>query len=230
MAFWADYYGALGQGYETGLTTDLDFFGTREQAKSHIAQLKAVFPSHVRFEIAPPDTPPPSAAVILIDNFAGQTEPMVIDYVTALAGYKLESEAKMLTRSVDISVDGLPIKCMHPFDCLKSRIHNLALLPQKRTELGIEQCNTAIRVARGMLIENCGGEWSQQRNVALPMAEGIIELAAHKHSLDARRLYGIDVMSAISPEIFCAQFKELRWPQASHYVQSKYDRMLSRYP
>lgn len=229
LAFWADYYDALGQGFESGLTTDLDFFGTREQAQAHIAQLRAVFPSKLRFEIATIDTPPPSAAVILIDNFSGQSEPMVIDYVTALAGYKIESEARMLKHAVDISVDGMPIKCMHPFDCLKSRIHNLALLPQKRTELGVEQCNTAIRVAREMCVENCKDDWSTQRNIALPMAEGIIELAAHKHSLDARRLYGIDVMSAIVPDVFCKDFQSLRWPQAHAYVEAKYARMLSCY-
>lgn len=228
LAFWADYYEALGQGFESGLTTDLDFFGNREQARAHIAQLKAAFPEHVRYEIATLDTPPPSAAVILIDNFSGQKEPMVIDYVTALAGYKWESEAKMLTRAVDVSVDGLAIKCMHPFDCLKSRIHNLALLPNKRSELGVEQCHTAIRVARGMLIENCRGDWHQQRNIALPMAEGLIELAAHKHSLEARIHYGIDVLSAIAPENFCRSFQDFRWPQASKYVQRKYNRMISR--
>lgn len=229
LAFWADYYDALGQGFESGLTKDLDFFGTREQAQAHIAQLSAAFPSKLRFEIATIDTPPPSAAVILIDDFGDQSEPMVIDYVTALAGYKLESEARMLRHAVDISVDGMPIKCMHPFDCLKSRIHNLELLPQKRTELGIEQCQTAVRVAREMIVENCGGDWPTQRNIALPMAEGIIELAAHRHSLEARRLYGIDVMSAIAPEVFCEDFQRLRWPQAHAYVEAKYARMLSCY-
>lgn len=229
LAFWGDYYDALGQGFESGLTTDLDFFGTREQAQAHIAQLRVVFPSRLRFEVATVDTPPPSAAVIFIENFGGQTEPMVIDYVTALAGYKVESEARMLRHAVDISVDGIPIKCMHPFDCLKSRIHNLALLPQKRTELGVEQCNTAVRVAREMILENCSSGWPAQRNIALPMAEGIIELAAHRHSLDARRLYGIDVMSAIVPDVFCKDFQQIRWPQAFSYVEAKYVRMLSRY-
>ena len=229
LAFWADYYDTLGQGYEAGLTTDLDFFGTRQQAQLHAAQLKAAFPSNIRFEIAHLDTPPPSAAVIWVDNFAGQTEPMVIDYINALAGYKLESEKRMLVRSVDISIDGLPIKCMHPFDCLKSRIHNLALLPGKRTELGVEQCSTAIRVVREMLVENCQGDWHTQRSIALPMAEAVIELASHRHSLEARRIYNTDVMSAIKPELFCQNFQELRWPRAKKYVQAKYDRMLSRF-
>lgn len=224
LAFWADYYDALGQGFEAGLTKDVDFFGTREQAQAHIAQLSAAFPTKLRFEIATIDTPPPSAAVILIEDFAGQPEPMVIDYVTALAGYQLESEKRMLRRAVDISVDGMPIKCMHPFDCLKSRIHNLAMLPEKRTELGVEQCHTAIRVAREMLLETCRDGRAAQRNIALPMAEGIIELAAHRHSLAVRRLYGIDVMSAIVPDAFCENFQQKRWPQALSYVGHKFEK------
>lgn len=229
VAFWADYYNALDKGFEAGLTKDLDFFGTRDQAKAHIVQLKAAFPLCVRFEIATIDTPPPSAAVILIDNFHGQKEPMVIDYVSAMAGYELESEKRMLKQAVNIFIDDVTLKCMHPFDCVKSRIHNLALLPAKRTELGIEQCKTAIRAARAMLTENSSGDWNQERQVALRMAEALISLAAHRHSLEVRRLYGIDVMQSIDSSTFCDSFKTIRWPRALKYIDDKFTRMSSRY-
>ncbi len=227
LAFWADHYGVLGQGFEAGPTRDLDFFGTGTQARAHIAQLQKTSRFDLRFEIATIDTPPPSSAVILIDNFGGRPESLIIDYVTALAGYCIESEERMRRRTVDVSIGAVSLKCMHPFDCLKSRVHNVALIPGKDTELGIEQCRTAVRVVRRMLDENCL-VWSRQRNIALKMAEAVIDLALHPHSLEARLRYDVDVMAAINPDSFCSKFRSTRWPQANAYVERKYAQLVSR--
>lgn len=181
LAFWADYYDALGTGYESGLTRDLDFFGTRDQARIHALALQARFPERVTFQMATLDTPPPSTAVIFVEDIDGQLEPLVIDYISAMAGYQYETERRMLERAPQVHVAGVPIHAMHPFDCLKSRIHNLALIPRKRSELGIEQAQTSIRVVRAMLGDDCAAGWNRERSTALRTAEAIIELALHRH-------------------------------------------------
>jgi hypothetical protein len=230
LAFWADYYDALGTGYESGLTRDLDFFGTRDQARIHALALQARFPDRVTFQMATLDTPPPSTAVIFVEDIDGQLEPLVIDYISAMAGYQYETERRMLERAPHVHVAGVPIRAMHPFDCLKSRIHNLALIPRKRSELGIEQARTSIRVVRAMLKDDCAAGWDRERSTALRTAEAIIELALHRHGMEARPLYGIDVLEAIPAEAFCDRFKDTRWPQVRRYVDARFKRRYARLP
>lgn len=228
LAFWADYYQALGTGYEAGLTRDLDFFGTRDQAHVHALALQTRFPERVRFQMATLDTPPPSTAVIFVEDIEGQLDPLVIDYVSAMAGYQYETERRMLEHAQHVTVAGVDIRAMHPFDCLKSRIHNLALIPAKRSELGVEQARTAIRVVRAMLAEHCQMGWEMERASALPVAEAVIELALHRHGMQARHLYCLDVLQGVPVEAFCRRFQDTRWPQARAYVDRRFARRYAR--
>ena len=219
MAFWADYYQVIPSGaLEAGVTRDIDFIGNREAAKLHAIALEAKFPKKVKYTLATIDTPPPSVAVIMLRDFQGYAETIVIDYVSSLIGYTPESEDRLRRHAVPVEIDGRELLVMHPVDCLKSRIHNLIQLPSKRNELGAEQLRLAIKVAREYLAQ----QKDNLRGAALPVAEEIIRLAQSRDGVAARKQFGIDVLEAIPAEAMGEMFQARRWPQVLAYMGRRF--------
>jgi hypothetical protein len=117
---------------------------------------------------------------------------------------------------------------MHPFDCLKSRVHNLISIPAKRTELGVEQCRTAVSVARAVLEATCAEGSDAERARALPLAEAVIDLARHPNAMDVRQRFAINILDAIPVDAFASRFRSHRWPQAVRYLDDRFARRFRR--
>ena len=206
---------------EAGFTSDIDYIGTGAQAQVHAEALREAFPGQVRYQIATMSDPPPTTGVILVGGLGDRTEPVQIDYLSALKGYLFEDEARLRRFAANITIDGREVLLMHPFDCLKSRAHNYATLPSKHNAAGLGQLEVSVKVVRAYLAEACEEGWEAERGVGLPVAEHVVELA---HSRDGIRLYredGIDLLEAVPHESFCPSFREKRWPQAVAYVARK---------
>ncbi|WLT40270.1 hypothetical protein NON20_23685 (plasmid) [Synechocystis sp. B12] len=230
LAFWADAYGILSSAAAAGLTRDIDFFGNRTAAKEHALRLRAHFPNRVSYKLATLNDPPPSSAVICVSDYLGVAEPLIIDYVIAMAGYVADTEARMFARAIPVDAYGVSFRVMHPFDCLKSRVHNLISIPAKRTELGIEQCRTAVAVARAVLEATCAEGGAAERDRALPLAEAVIELALHPNAMDIRQQFAINVLDAIPVDAFVTRFPTHRWPRAVRYIDDRFARRFRRAP
>lgn len=219
LAFWADYYKVIPSGaLEAGVTRDIDFIGRINDAETHAISLTAKFPAKVSYTLATIDTPPPSVAVIMLKDAFGNEESIVIDYVSALIGYTLKSEAQLRRHAVPVDIDSVEVLVMHPFDCLKSRVHNLIQLPSKKNELGLEQLRLAVQVVREYLQDQS----ESQRGTALPVAEAVIELAQSRDGVRVRREFGINVLDAIPVERMCQLFQDKRWPQVVEYMARRF--------
>lgn len=217
LATWADFYGVLPEGaLEAGVTRDFDFLGDKSQAGSHAEGLKVLFQERVEFYVPSPGDQTPNSAIIIINDLNGRSEPIVIDYLRALQGYTARDEDRLRSIAVKAQIHGRDLLVMHPFDCLKSRIHNIATLPSKRNEMGFAQARLAIKVLNRHLADVCDN--GDERRVGLPLAERVLELA---HSADGKWVWatqGIDLLDAVPSASFCQPFQELRWPQALAYV------------
>lgn len=228
LAFWADAYGILSSAAAAGLTRDIDFFGTRLAAEEHALRLRVQFPNRVSYTLATLDDPPPRSAVICVSDYLGVAEHLIIDYVIGMAGYEDTAERRMLAHSVPVEAYGVSFRVMHPFDCLKSRVHNLISIPAKRTELGVEQCRTAVSVARAVLEATCAEGGDAERARALPLAEAVIDLALHPNAMDVRQRFDINVLDAIPVNAFASRFRSHRWPRAVRYVDDRFARRYRR--
>lgn len=224
LAFWADIYGILSHAAAAGLTKDIDFFGTGLAAEEHALRLRDQFPNRVSYKLATLDDQTPNSAVICVSDYLGVAEHLIIDYVIGMAGYEDTAERRMLARSVPVEAYGVSLRVMHPFDCLKTRVHNLISIPAKSTELGLEQCRTAVAVARAVLEATCAEGGDAERKRALPLAEAVITLALHPNAMDVRQRFDINVLDAIPVDAFATRFRSHRWPQAVHYVNDRFAR------
>ncbi|QSX77808.1 hypothetical protein [Agrilutibacter solisilvae] len=225
LATWADLYEIVPpSALEMGVTYDIDFLGTATQASDHASGLAVQFRDQVEFIEASIDDPTPNSAVILLKDLNGRTEPIIIDYLRALQGYTAQDEEKLRAIAVRATIWGRDVLIMHPFDCLKSRLHNVATLPSKQNEMGYAQLRLAIRVLSAHLKSEC--EEGNERNVALPLAERVISLASSPHGLNIWHGQGIDLLEAIPVDSYCPAFQQERWPRALAAVAEKRERRL----
>lgn len=205
---------------ESGVTRDFDYLGDKAAAEAHSNILEGRGLT-VTLHFPDPDHLTPNTAVLMVrvpDGTSAETE---IDYLGALCGYKLEDEVRLKARAIPIKFEGAvsPLRVMHPFDCLKSRFHNLDMLPNKRNAQGIAQAHLAVAVVREFLARALAHD--QVRSIALPMAERVIELAVSAVGVRVFRDFGIDPLEAIDVGSFPDLFRERRWPQAKEYVERR---------
>lgn len=217
LAFWGDYFDVVPpSGLSAGLTFDVDILGTTAQAARHADGLKVAFGSKVEFTPATIDTPPPTAAVILLRDVNGRDEPIVIDYLTALMGYVAKDEDRLKRLALPVSFFGREVLVMHPFDCLKSRLHNYIELPEKRNEMGLGQLLMSIAVVSAYLRDACAR--GEERAEALPVAEKVFSLAASRDGLRLWNEQGVDLLNSVPVEVFTGKFPAVRWPQINEFV------------
>ncbi|UHD15687.1 hypothetical protein [Thiocapsa bogorovii] len=117
--------------------------------------------------IPTPDNPTPNTAVILDD-----ADTVVADFLGMVAGL---SETDILRRRLPIELEtGERVYILHPFDCLASRLANVALLPAKRSPRGFEQLRAAIQMCLAYLPRLAEQGRSQE---AIKMANRIFDFA-----------------------------------------------------
>lgn len=229
LAFWSDYYQLTPPtALQAGVTYDIDFLGTKKDALRHAQNLEARFGDCVVLHAATIDDPPPNSAVIVLRDLNGRDEPIIIDYLTALQGYKYEDEPRLRRYAVPATVHGRALLVMHPFDCLKSRTHNLIELPAKRNEMGIAQVRLSMQVVKAYLREACADGWTAERSRGLPVAEQIILLASSSIGVRLWLDYDIDVLEAIPVNAFCDKFQTIRWPRVVAAAVEKRQRIQAR--
>jgi len=119
---------------------------------------------------------------------------------------------------------------IHPIDVLDSRIQNLHLLAEKRTDAGIAQARLAVAVARAFIRQEVG---TRSERVGLKLLERLVEIASDIAAVRVFLLYGIDPLEAVPLEDFrtTSALHKVRWPQIVAQVKDKREslqRLLSR--
>jgi len=203
VAFWIRYFRIRAR--LPALTVDIDYLGTKAEAKRASARLK--LPHTLR--IAAFDDHTPNSALLSV-TLAGYPQPVLIDYLTGIVGV----ESKAVEKSaVTVEFERAPLRVLHPLHLLQAKIWNLYRLEQKRTPAGIEQARLAIGIAAAF-IERAD---MRQRDL-LNAIEAIGKFAQTVPARFASDHYRLDCLKAVPASVFRKgvlpeAFHKKRWPQ-----------------
>jgi hypothetical protein len=225
LATWVDVFQLpLPSALMAGVTSDLDFLGDKDAAMLHHRLLSG---RYERVELIIPrfGEVTPNTAKILVYGEDQEAVEAEIDYLGALCGYGIEDEDRLKRRAIEIEFPSVPaavkIRVMHPFDCLKSRIHNLATLTAKQNYRGVAQALLASDVQRAYFRHVFDTPGADIRALIFPMAEAVIDLACQVDGVRVYHEFGVDVIACIEPSWFPEVFRQRRWPKALEQVQRR---------
>lgn len=208
VAFWIQYFGIPAR--QPALTDDIDYLGTRADARRASARLKV--PHALR--IATFDDNTPNSAVLAVD-LHDYPQPVLIDYLAGIIGV----DSKAIEKSaVVIEFEGEPLRVLHPLQLLQSKIWNLYRLEQKRTPQGVEQARLAIEIAAAFIERTR----TTQREL-LKAIEATGRFAATAPARFAAKTYGLDCLNAVPASVLREgalpeKFLRIRWPQILAYA------------
>ncbi len=211
LAFWADHLRVrLPAKLASGVTGDVDFIADSGLARELGERLgwKVWIPT---LDDATPQTGRVSHR--LRDGRVKQ-----VDFLSGVIGLTTKDVAR---RAIRLELSGIgELRVMHPVDVLDSRIQNLQLLPEKRTEAGIAQASLAIEVVRAFLRQEITAHGER---AGLKLLERIAAIAADIAAVRVFLLHGIDPLAAVPLEDFrtTPALHRVRWPQIVAEVEEK---------
>lgn len=218
LATWVDVFGMpVPSALEGGVTRDMDFYGTRKAAEEHYRLLsdrglkvQLIFPAQGDVT--------PNCAKIVVRSDATMDVTDEIDYLGTMCGFHTVDEDRLRTRAIPIQFESnlAHVLVMHPVDCLKSRIHNLASLPAKRTPKGIAQALLSIDVMKQFL-KQALRDHASTRQIVYPVVEAIIRLGLSRDATRVFHEFGIDPLTSIEPDTLPPIFAQ-RWEQVIRYA------------
>ncbi len=203
LAFWADHLQVKRPAnLVSGVTADADFIGDSALARN--------LGEHLGWETWIPaldDSTPQTGKVShrLRDGRVKQ-----VDFLSGVAGLTTKDLAR---RAVDMQVPDIGhLRVIHPVDVLDSRIQNLHLLPEKRTEAGIAQARLAVDVARACIRQEIA---ARGERAGLKLLGRVADIASDIAAVRVFLLYGIDPLHAIPLEDFrtTSALHRVRWPE-----------------
>ena len=203
VSFWARYFGINPR--LAALTADIDYFGTKAEAKRVSGHLKQPH----RLKIATLEDATPNTAVLLVP-MEGYPEPIIIDYLASMIGVRPGDVQKS---AVTIEIDQQRLRVLHPLQLLQSKIWNLYALQAKRTPEGLEQARLTIAIVAAYVKEAL-----ETQRALLSAIETIARFAATDPARFAREKFGLECMNAVPAYVFeegvlPAEFHNKRWPQ-----------------
>ena len=203
VAFWSRHFNI--QPHRPALTVDIDYLGTKTDAKKVSDRLAL---RHT-LKVATFDDHTPSSARLSVE-MDGYAEPVLIDYLASIIG--VESNA-IKKSAVVVEFQGEPLRVLHPLQLMQAKIWNLYRLDGKRTPEGIEQARLAIEIAAAF-IEQAG----MSRRGLLDAIEAVGRFAPTQPARFAADTYGLDCLKAIPASVFLEgvlpeDFRKQRWPQ-----------------
>lgn len=103
---------------------------------------------------------------------------------------------------------------------LDSRIQNLHLLPEKRSEAGIAQARLAVDVVRAFIRREIV---TRDERAGLKLLERVADIASDLSAVRVFLLFGIDPLKAVPLDDFrtTSALHKVRWPQIIGDVDAK---------
>ena len=203
VGFWAKHFGIRPR--LPALTGDIDYLGTKAEAKRVSAQLKL----RHRLKTATLDVHTPNSAVLSVE-MRGYPEPILIDYLASVIGVATEAIEKS---AVVVEFEGETLRVLHPLHLLQTKLWNLYRLEDKRTPEGVEQARLSIEIVAAFIEQA-----NLSRKELLNTIEAIGRFAATAPARFVAERYKLDCLSAIPQSVFQKgvlpkEFHEKRWPQ-----------------
>jgi len=211
LAFWADHLQVKHPAnLVSGVTADADFIGDSLLAKTLGKRL-----GWDTWIPALDDSTPQTGKVSHRLKNGGVKQ---VYFLSGVAGLTTKDLAR---RAVEMEVPDIGhLRVIHPVDVLDSRIQNLHLLPEKRTDAGIAQARLSIDVARAFIRQEIV---ARGERAGLKLLERIADIAGDIAAVRVFLLYGIDPLEAIPLEDFrtTSALHKVRWPQIVAEVGEK---------
>jgi hypothetical protein len=211
LAFWADHLRVeRPANLASGVTADADFIGDSRLAKDLGKRL-----GWQTWIPALDDSTPQTGKVTHRTKTGGVKQ---VDFLSGVVGLTSKDLAR---RAVEMEVPDIGLlRVIHPIDVLDSRIQNLHLLPEKRTDAGIAQARLAVDVAREFIRQEVT---ARGERVGLKLLERIADIGADIAAVRVFLLYDIDPLQAVPLEDFrtTSALHKVRWPQIVAEVAQK---------
>jgi hypothetical protein len=211
LAFWADRLQVERPvNLVSGVTADADFIGDSVLAKD-LARL-------LGWQIWIPalDDSTPQTGKVTHRTRTGQVKQ--VDFLSGVVGLTTKD---LVRRAIELQMpDNGHLRVIHPIDVLDSRIQNLHLLPEKRTDVGIAQAQLAVSVARAFIRQEIA---TRDERAGLKLLERVADIAGDISAVRVFLLYGIDPLKAVPLEEFrtTTALHKNRWPQIVAEVGEK---------
>jgi len=203
LAFWADHLQVKRPAnLVSGVTADADFIGDSALAKS--------LGKRLGWETWIPaiDDATPQTGKVTHRLKSGAVKQ--VDFLSGVVGLTTKDLAR---RAVDMDVPDIGhLRVIHPIDVLDSRIQNLHLLAEKRTDAGIAQARLAVDVARAFIQQEIDARGERS---GLKLLERVAEIAGDIAAVRVYLLHGIDPLEAVPLEDFrtTSALHRVRWPK-----------------
>lgn len=213
LAFWAAYFNVAPLGVlATAITTDIDFLGSADVARDLRAELGR--PWQLRTAGAD-DIGAQTAKVFARVGNDGLKQ---VDFLSSVVGL---DTARIRARAVEFEfAEGRRLQVLHPLDVLESRLINLAVLPGKRDEFGVEQARLAIQVVRAFVLSLLQSRSAPR--VVFQAVQNLRRLALDRRLATVAFDYDLDVLEAIpADQILAPKFSEMMWPRLVASVRRK---------
>lgn len=211
LAFWADRLGVVRPKVLTsGVTSDADFIGD--------AALARKLGKRLGWETWIPalDDSTPNTGKVTHRTRSGEIKQ--VDFLSGVVGLTTKDLAR---RAIEMDIPEIGhLRVLHPLDVLDSRIQNLNLLAQKRSEAGVAQARLAVEVARAFIAHEIT---THGERAGLKLLERIAEIAMDSAGVKIYLLYGIDPLAGVPLQDFrtTTALHKVRWPQIVAEVTRK---------
>jgi hypothetical protein len=211
LAFWADHLQVERPvNLVSGVTADADFIGDSALAKD-LARLLGW-----RVWIPALDDSTPQTGKVTHRTKSGEVKQ--VDFLSGVAGLTTKDLAR---RAIEMEMPNIGrLRVIHPIDVLDSRIQNLHLLPEKRTDAGVAQARLAVDVARAFIRQEVA---TRDERAGLKLLERVADIAGDIAAVRVFLLYGIDPLKGVPLEDFrtTSALHKVRWPQIVAEVGEK---------
>jgi hypothetical protein len=211
LAFWSDHLQVERPvNLVSGVTADADFIGDSVLAKDLAKRLGW------QIWIPALDDSTPQTGKVTHRTKSGEVKQ--VDFLSGVIGLTTKDLAR---RAIELEIPEIGhLRVIHPIDVLDSRIQNLHLLPEKRTDAGIAQGQLAVEVARAFIRREIA---ARDERSGLRLLERVAEIASDIAAVRVFLLYGIDPLKAVPLEDFrtTAALHKVRWPQIVADVAEK---------
>jgi hypothetical protein len=215
LAFWADHLQVeRPMDLISGVTADADFIGDSALAKDLARRLGW------QIWIPTLDDSTPQTGKVTHRTKNGQIKQ--VDFLSGVIGLTTKD---LIRRAIDMEMPNIGhLRVIHPIDVLDSRIQNLHLLAEKRTDAGIAQGRLAVDVARAFIRQEVA---TRDERAGLKLLERVAEIASDTAAVRVFLLYGVDPLKAIPLEDFrtTSSLHKVRWPQIVAEVSEKRESM-----
>jgi len=211
LAFWADHLQVERPlNLASGVTADADFIGDSVLAKDLARRLGW------QIWIPALDDSTPQTGKVTHRTKSGEVKQ--VDFLSGVVGLTTKDLAR---RAIELEMPGIGhLRVIHPIDVLDSRIQNLHLLPEKRTDAGVAQARLAVDVARAFIRQEVA---TQGERAGLKLLGRVSDIASDIAAVRVFLLFGIDPLNAVPLEDFrtTSTLHKVRWPQIVAEVAEK---------